>query len=111
MMISRISIFSTRADLTRKKMTSEGLLSGKRRFVSFPITDLQKTKRQMLTWASRVGIFCFLDNHGYPAGIDPEFECLLAVGAMDSFEATAGKAFSQLQEWTLDRGEWLFGHF
>jgi para-aminobenzoate synthetase component 1 len=92
-------------------MTSEGLLSGKRRFVSFPITDLQKTKRQMLTWAAHVGIFCFLDNHSYPAGIDPEFECLLAVGEKDSFEATAGQAFSRLKEWTRDHGEWLFGHF
>jgi para-aminobenzoate synthetase component I len=95
----------------RKKMISDGLLSGKRRFVSFPITDFQKTKRQMLTWAAHVGIFCFLDNQGYPAGIDPGFECLLAAGAKDSLEATAGQAFSRLKEWALDRGEWLFGHF
>ncbi len=65
----------------------------------------------MLTWAAHVGIFCFLDNHGYPAGIDPGFECLLAVGAKDSLEATAGQAFSRLKKWALDRGEWLFGHF
>jgi para-aminobenzoate synthetase component I len=65
----------------------------------------------MLTWAAHVGIFCFLDNHNYPAGIDPGFECLLAVGAKDSLEATAGQAFSRLKKWALDRGEWLFGHF
>jgi para-aminobenzoate synthetase component 1 len=65
----------------------------------------------MLTWASHAGIFCFLDHHSYPAGIDPEFECLLAAGALESFEATAGQAFSRLKEWTLDQGEWLFGHF
>jgi para-aminobenzoate synthetase component 1 len=98
-------------------MTSDGLPSGKRRFVSFPITDFQKTKRQMLTWAAShdtdagAGIFCFLDNHGYPAAINPGFECLLAAGVHDSLEAQAGQAFSQLKEWTLDRGEWLFGHF
>ena len=98
-------------------MTSDGLLSGKRRFVSFPITDFQKTKRQMLTWAAThdsdagAGIFCFLDNHGYPAGINPGIECLLAAGAHDSLEAQAGQAFSRLKEWAMDRREWLFGHF
>jgi para-aminobenzoate synthetase component 1 len=92
-------------------MTSSGLLSGKRRFVSFPITDFQKTKKQMLTWASHVDIFCFLDNHGYPESIAPGVECLLAVGARDSCEAPAGKAFSKLKAWALDRREWLFGHF
>lgn len=96
-----------------------GLLSGKRRFVSFPITDLQKTKRQLLTWAAaqdvgaeaEVGIFCFLDSQGYPERIGPGVECLLAVGAADSLEASAGQAFPRLKEWALDRGEWLFGHF
>jgi para-aminobenzoate synthetase component I len=98
-------------------MTSNGLQSGKRRFVSFPITDFQKTKRQMLTWATShdsdagAGIFCFLDSHGYPAGINPGIECLLAAGAHDSLEAQAGQAFPRLKEWALDRGEWLFGHF
>jgi para-aminobenzoate synthetase component 1 len=65
----------------------------------------------MLTWAARVDIFCFLDNQGYPGGMDPGFECLLAVGAVDSLEASAGEAFSQLKRWALDRKEWLFGHF
>jgi len=98
-------------------MTSNGLLSGRRGFVSFPITDFQKTKRQMLTWAAShvsdagAGIFCFLDNHGYPAAITPGFECLLAAGARDSLEVQAGQAFSRLKEWALERGEWLFGHF
>jgi para-aminobenzoate synthetase component 1 len=117
MMILRISTFSMKVVLTRKKMTSNGHLSGTRRFGAFPITDFQKTKRQMLTWATShhsdagVGIFCFLDNHGYPAGISPGFECLLAAGATDSVEAHTGQAFSRLKEWALDRGEWLFGHF
>ena len=98
-------------------MTSNGHPSGKRRFASFPITDFQKTKRQLLTWATShdpdagIGPFCFLDNHGYPAGVSPGFECLLAAGAIDSLEAQAGQAFSRLKEWALDRKEWLFGHF
>jgi para-aminobenzoate synthetase component 1 len=97
--------------LMRKKMTSSSLLSGKRRFVSFPITDFKKTKRQMLTWAARVDIFCFLDNHSYSDNIAPGFECLLAVGAVDSCESRSGQAFAKLKMWARDRREWLFGHF
>src|ERR1700744_361529 len=114
----RIWIFSTKADLTRKKMTSN-LLSRNRKFVSFPVSDFQKTKRQMLTWAASEeaetgaagGIFCFLDNQGYPESIRPGFECLLAFGAADSLEAPAGQAFSRLKAWTRERREWFFGHF
>ena len=104
--------------LTRKKMTSSGLLSGERRFVSLPVTDFQRTKRQLLTWAvsdgpdaAGVPIFCFLDNQGYPEGIAPGVECVLAAGVRDSCEATAGLAFLRLKKWASERREWLFGHF
>ncbi len=60
---------------------------GKRKFVSFPIGDFQFTKRQMLTWASRVNIFCLLDNQGYGPDLHSSYECLLAVGAVDTLEA------------------------
>ncbi len=69
----------------------------------------------MLTWASRVGICCFLYNHGYnaEAAIPATFECLLAVGAVDTLECTAGagSAFSTLKAWSTAHREWLFGHF
>ena len=65
----------------------------------------------MLAWATQVSIFCFLDNHHYPARLAPGVECLLAVGAAQSIGATAGQAFSRLKAWAGDRREWLFGHF
>lgn len=99
-------------------MTSSSLLSGTRRFVSFPVTDFQKTKRQLLTWATSgdadaagSGIFCFLDSQGYRGNIAPGVECLLAVGVRDSCEAPAGQAFAKLRAWASERGEWAFGHF
>jgi para-aminobenzoate synthetase component I len=100
-------------------MTSSGLLPEKRRFVSLPITDFQKTKRQLLTWAAsydvdeglQAGIFCFLDNQGYPESIAPGVECVLAAGVRDSCEAAAGLAFARLKKWASERREWLFGHF
>jgi para-aminobenzoate synthetase component I len=92
-------------------MISDNLPSGTRGFVSFPIGDFQKTKRQMLTWVSRVDIFCFLDSQGYPDGIAPGVGCVLAAGVRDSCEAEAGRAFAELREWAGERGEWIFGHF
>jgi para-aminobenzoate synthetase component 1 len=116
-----------KAALTRKKMTSDSLPPGKRSFVSFSITDFHFCKQQVLTWASRFDIFCFLDNQGYDAGIPSRFECLLAAGALDSLEIAANSglaanpdlsanpdpsadALSRLKEWTSTRREWLFGH-
>ncbi|HVS96168.1 MAG TPA: anthranilate synthase component I family protein [Puia sp.] len=50
-----------------------------------------------------------MDNQGYPPG--SSFECLLAVGAMDTCSASAGSAFSRLQTWASGCNDWLFGHF
>ena len=89
----------------------------KRTFVSFPIADhsfscdlLSNIKQQMLTWASRFSICCFLDNQAY--GLSPHsFECLLAAGAVDHIQADAGDAFGQLKEFVSTHSDWLFGHF
>jgi para-aminobenzoate synthetase component I len=108
----------------RKKMTSDTRPPGKRSFVSFPITDFHLIKRQMLTWASRVDICCFLDNHGYEHQIpgqnaaipghretaSPGFECLLAVGAIDTLQTSAGTSFAQLKRWAAAKQDWIFGH-
>src|SRR5580698_2656081 len=98
----RISTFSMRVVLMRRKMTSDSLLPGERRFVSLPITDFQKTKRQLLTWAASddagaagVDVICFLDNQGYPESIAPGVECVLAAGVRDSCAAAAGQAFTR----------------
>ena len=117
-----------RAGSTRKKMISDPCPPGDRcrGFVSFPVPDFQRIKRQMLTWASQVGICCFLDNHGYGTWardaaipetaisetathlptLSPTFECLLAVGAIDTLECPAGDAFNTLKAWAADRQEW-----
>jgi len=105
-------------------MTSDAPPPGKRSFVSFPITDFHLIKRQMLTWASRVDICCFLDNQGYerhipgggaappPQAETPPavFECLLAVGAIDSLQTSAGTSFPQLKRWAAAKQDWIFGH-
>jgi len=63
----------------------------------------------MLTWALPFNICCFLDSHSYDAS-PSAFECLLAVGAVDSYTAPAGNAFSGLKQWAAGRQDWLLGH-
>jgi para-aminobenzoate synthetase component 1 len=82
----------------------------RRTFLSRPVTDFTLTKLQLLNWARRFSIFCFLDNHQYPSPLHAH-ECLLAVGAHDSLEAFAGNAFSKLRDFSNKHQDWLFGHF
>ena len=67
----------------------------------------------MLTWAAPFNICCFLDSHDqdmHPGSSPHTYECLLGAGAVETCTASAGSAFAQLQEWSLDRHDWLFGH-
>jgi para-aminobenzoate synthetase component 1 len=81
-----------------------------RTFTSFPLTDFNTFKLQMLNWANQFNICCFLDNQQY--NIAPHtYECLLAVGAKQQLESTAGNAFEQLIEFSNHNNDWIFGHF
>lgn len=64
----------------------------------------------MLTWARPFNICCFLDSHAYESS-PPAFDCLLGVGAVDTFRASAGNAFPGLQRWAAGVDDWLLGHF
>lgn len=78
---------------------------------SFPVTDLNTLRIQMLNWVNRFGIFCFLDNLHYNFSI-PAFECLVAAGSKRNIVANAGNAFDQLRDfYSQEKGNWLFGHF
>jgi para-aminobenzoate synthetase component 1 len=81
-----------------------------RTFVSFPVGDFEKTKQQMLNWANRFNICCFLDNHAYQFTPHSQ-ECLLAAGAIRSLSTSAGIAFQELREFADQSQDWLFGHF
>jgi para-aminobenzoate synthetase component I len=61
----------------------------------------------MLNWAQQFNIFCFLDNQDYT--IQPHhFECMLAVGANESIDATKA-GFSAIDAF-LEKNDWFFGH-
>jgi len=79
-------------------------------FVSFPITDFQKIKLQVLHWASQFNTCCFLNNNGYQS--EPHsYECLVAAGSRDCLQTGAGNAFEQLKLFDAAQDDWLFGHF
>ena len=63
----------------------------------------------MLSWANRFNICCFLDNHQY---VLPHhaYECLLAVGVLQTFEPTADY-FASLSAFYNNTDDWIFGHF
>ena len=81
----------------------------KRVFVSFPITDLQKVKSQLLNWGNGFDTCCFLDNHEY--NLPHHFlECILGAGCLAYVRASAGNAFDRLLEFSDQQPDWLFGH-
>jgi para-aminobenzoate synthetase component 1 len=63
----------------------------------------------MLNWANRFNICCFLDNNNYPS-LPHSVECLLGAGARDLISAQAGDALQQLQQFSSEHQDWLFGH-
>jgi len=81
-----------------------------RTFVSFPITDFFYCKKQLLHWANRFIVCCFLDNNQYSLGYH-SYECLVGAGAQKYISAEAGAAFTRLSAFCDDEHDWLFGHF
>jgi para-aminobenzoate synthetase component 1 len=62
----------------------------------------------MLNWTKQFNIFCLLDNHGYQFS-HPQFECLLAAGAVHSITTGAGNAFTKLEQFADQHDDWVFG--
>ena len=65
-------------------------------------------KQQMLNWANRFSICCFLDNHQYTSNY-PGIECLVAAGAVKVFSPKEN-ILPQLSVFCEQENDWLFGH-
>lgn len=77
---------------------------------TFPIHELELFKEQVLTWASRHEVCCFLDHNGYQGQPYHDHEALVAIGAkaeIVQFDETG--AFNQLKEFSDKTEDWLFG--
>ena len=84
-----------------------------RTFVTFPIIDFQRIKQQVLNWAARFDICCFLDSHNYQLP-SRDLECILGAGARHILLADAGTALDELhhfiQQHNGEQQDWIFGH-
>jgi len=83
----------------------------KRDSATFPFEtkDLKIIKQKMLNWASRFGIFLFLDSNEYRAqgGV---YECLLGAGAATMIKPNEANLFDELHAFYQLKKDWLFGH-
>lgn len=89
-------------------MSTDILLHG-RTFRVYTIEQLPALKKQMLNWANRFNICCFMDNHGYQENLH-SYECLSAAGSWKKFSAKAGAALPALREFLKETSDWTFGH-
>ena len=80
-----------------------------RKFTSYPVNNFTAVKTKMLNWANQFNIFCLLDNNQYNF-LDPQFECLLAVGSVKTLQPIPGNAFEELQDFMHEQKDWVFGH-
>lgn len=81
----------------------------KRVYHTFRINDTEQIKKQMLIWANRFSICCFLDNHHYQSPYHT-YECVLGVGVIDAFEP-GEDFFNSLSSFVSLSQDWIFGHF
>ena len=81
----------------------------KRDYHTFSLKNTKQFKQQMLSWANRFGICCFLDNHQYSSSYQ-SYECIAAVGVHKKF-LPQDDLFSSLSSFIQNHHDWLFGHF
>lgn len=79
----------------------------KRTTASYTIHQPAAFKQQMLYWASRYNICCFLDNHAYPSNYS-NLDCLLAVDAFQFCFPDVNK-LAALREFIDTTDDWIFG--
>jgi len=75
---------------------------------TYSVENIRGFKQQMLSWANRFNICCFLDSHQYKNQYS-SFDCLLGVGALSFIEANE-QALTKLEAYTNQHNDWLFGH-
>ncbi len=81
----------------------------KRQFRSFPLINLDITKKQVLCWAHQSGTCVFLDNHRYHLP-HQKYECLVGVGSHAAINTNRVGALDALQSFIDLHQDWCFGH-
>src|SRR4051812_48724679 len=75
---------------------------------SYHVNNINQLKAQMLNWANRFGICCYMDSHDYNDKYH-KYDCLVAVDVYTSISARSG-ILLQLEEFYAKHNDWIFGH-
>ena len=76
----------------------------------FKVEHIKEFKQQMLNWANRFNICCFLDNNHYKSPYHT-YECILAIAdelAIESYNQEL--TLLKLNHFINENKNWLFGH-
>jgi len=73
------------------------------------ISDPQKIKAQLLSWAQQFREVAFLDSNNYPQHYS-NVDCMLAVDALTSVKTDYPNAFEDLKQYQQTTKDWLFGY-
>ena len=79
-----------------------------RKKASFRIGDASFCKQQMLNWANRFSICCFMDSHQYRDAYST-YDCIAAAGATTFLSPEKNKLI-ELKKFSQTNNDWLFGH-
>lgn len=75
---------------------------------SFSVNNIALIKKQMLNWANRFSICCFMDSNDYPEKYS-QFDCIVAVDSYATF-SPENNIFPQLENFCNEADDWIFGH-
>lgn len=75
---------------------------------TFTVKNIPRIRKQMLNWANRFSICCFMDSNNYPDKYH-QFDCIAAVDSYATF-SPEHNIFLQLDDFCNDVDDWIFGH-
>jgi para-aminobenzoate synthetase component 1 len=79
---------------------------------TYPLEDLDFWKKKLLHWAAGHDLFMLLDSNGHQSAlVEKEWDMLVAAGAAETLQLTAGSAFEAVKNWHTRTQDWLFGAF
>lgn len=74
------------------------------------VSDIDTLKRKLLAFTQHFTHACYLDSNHYPADKYHNYDCLVALDALEVLQAPAGNAFTQLQNKLDSEPDWWFGY-
>ncbi|MFN5642932.1 MAG: chorismate-binding protein [Sphingobacteriales bacterium] len=78
-------------------------------FKTFPVSNREKLHQQMLNWANRFNICCFLANHNYSSVLNFQ-EILLGAGSIKKLPFSEDSDLETINSFIDSQKDWVFFH-